>query len=133
METLGEFVKLLLVVLRKKNIAFQMRNPEPWHALAYRLKRSSAVGKPVFFDDLWFDWDGSYPRSRELDELLTALHMTGTVETTSPHFEEWRLSPRHATLWEKSYAMLSNRERQFLDLAAVLAEDEFKKSAPRMA
>ena len=133
MDTLGEFVKLLLIALQEKNVAFQLKDRRSWHKLVYRLKQLPASGKPIFFDELWFDWNGPYPRSRELDELLTTLRTTGAVKTTSPQYGEWRLSDKMFILWCQTYMMLATHELQFLDLAAALAEDEFKKSAPRVA
>ena len=133
MDSLGEFVKLLLVVLRQKNIAFQMKNRKPWHVLTYRLKQSSAPGKLAFFDELWFDWDGPYPRSRELDELLSMLSITGAVETTSPRYGEWRLSDHMFSLWSGTYATLGRSDRQLLNFAAALAEEEFKKPVTHVA
>lgn len=125
MDSLGEFVKLLLVVLEEKKIPFQLTHLQSWHQLFYRLKKLQADGKPEFLERLWFDWDGQYPKSPDLDGFLAGLSLVCSVETTSPRFEEWRLAPGIAALWKYSYALHSVTDRQFLDIAAEMAREEF--------
>ena len=133
MDTLGEFVKLLLLAFEKANLAFPMQNQALWHALFYRLKHSAAPHKPVCLEDLLFDWDGIKPRAPKLAKLLSGLIAGDAVQTRNPLFDEWRMNPGLAELWERSHATLGRGEQQFLDLAVALAKNEFRKATPRVA
>jgi hypothetical protein len=63
--SLGDFVQQLLLQLEDNELYF--RDERPWHELFYQLKTSPAApGKPRFLSDLFFDWNGAYPRCHEL-------------------------------------------------------------------
>tara|TARA_Y100000310_G_scaffold77666_1_gene74273 strand:- start:2772 stop:3161 length:390 start_codon:yes stop_codon:yes gene_type:complete len=46
-----------------------------WHEFFYELKKEEKDGKPKFFDNLGFDWDGPYPKSLYLSEFFQALNI----------------------------------------------------------
>jgi hypothetical protein len=84
--SLGQFVKLLSakVVLSESDDAdskgdLPFRNEKAWHLLFYRLKKVASPGRPEFLDDLFFDWDGRYPKCRQLSEYLHALHWNASL------------------------------------------------------
>jgi hypothetical protein len=86
--TLGEFVKVIVLMLHKKGVAMPFQNEEKWHELFYELKREKAKeGRPNFFDRLRFDWDGPYPKSQDLSEYLQALHWNGFVSVANPSYD----------------------------------------------
>jgi hypothetical protein len=97
--SLGEFVKQLTVRIHDLKVPMPFKDEEPWHLLFYQLKRENVPGKPTFFEHLRFDWDGSYPRCRELSEYIHALHFTGCVGASNPSYDEISLNPKLGELW----------------------------------
>jgi hypothetical protein len=97
--TLGDFVQQLLLQMGELNLSF--KDERPWHELFYRLKRGpEQAGKPNFLRDLFFDWNGEYPKCRELGEYLHALHWTGCMEAANPDYEGFKLDQRVGELWQ---------------------------------
>ena len=89
----GKFVNYLVLLLHSNGINLLLHKQEAWHQLFYRLKRQQeSVGKPIFLEELWFDWDKQYPTSPELSEYLNAMCVLGVVETNSPTFDRYWLS-----------------------------------------
>jgi len=97
--SLGEFVKQLTVRIHNSKVSMPFKEEQPWHLLFYKLKREKMRGKPEFFGHLRFDWDGRYPRSRELSEYIHALHFTGCVGASNPSYDEISLNPKLGELW----------------------------------
>ncbi len=98
--TLGDFVQQLLVQLGNDELLF--KHERPWHELFYRLKLApDTPGKPLFLRDLFFDWNGEYPKAQELSEYLHALHWTGCMAAANPGYDKFRLNPEVGQLWHK--------------------------------
>lgn len=98
--TLGDFVQQLL--LRLSDAELHLRNERPWHELFYRLKAGPETeGKPAFLKRLFFDWNGPYPRSRELSEYLHGLHWTGCLKAPNPTYDSFRLKQEVGDIWRE--------------------------------
>ncbi len=105
------------------------KNQRPWHLVLYDLKKASgAVGRPTFLDELTFDWDGPYPRSRELSEFLNALHWNASVSASNPHYETITLTNDVTKLWLNRYEHLDADTKNFLKKAVESAQKEFSKA-----
>ena len=126
--SLGDFVKELAALMHKKGIGMPFRNQRPWHLVFYDLKKaSSEVGRPAFLDNLTFDWDGPYPKSRELSEFLNALHWNASVSASNPHYQTITLTDDVADLWLGRYKHLDSDTEKFLNGAVESAQKEFSK------
>ena len=98
--TLGDFVKELVVLMRDAHLQLPLKDERPWHLLFFQLKQERDIeGRPAFFDNLVFDWDGPAPKCQELSEFIHALHWNATVTANNPTYETIRLSDEIATLW----------------------------------
>lgn len=96
--TLGDFVQQLLLQLRNSELHF--KDERPWHELFYRLKIGpDTPGKPDFLRELFFDWNGEYPKCRDLSEYLHTLHWTGCMAAANPAYDRFRLSQDIGNLW----------------------------------
>jgi hypothetical protein len=128
--SLGDFIKELAALLHKRGVSMPFKNQRPWHLVLYDLKTApSAVGRPAFLDQLTFDWDGPYPKSRELSEFLHALHWNASVSVINPHYETITLTNEVAELWLNRYEQqLDPDTRTFLSAAAESAQKEFSKA-----
>jgi len=127
--SLGDFIKELAALLHKKHVDMPFKNQRPWHVVLYDLKRaSSAPGRPLFLDEVTFDWDGPYPRSRELSEFLNALHWNASVSASNPHYQTITLTDAVAELWLNRYNLLDADTKKFLNKAVESAQKEFSKA-----
>jgi hypothetical protein len=98
--TLGDFVQQLLVKLEKKELSF--KDERPWHEFFYSLKIGPEIpGKPRFLTNLFFDWNGEYPKCQELSEYLHALHWSGCMTASNPGYDKFRLNEAVGRLWDK--------------------------------
>lgn len=128
MISLEEFVKYMVLLLQKNNIVLPFHKTEAWHSLFYRLKKSTEThGKPAFLENLWFDWDGPYPKSPELSEYLNAMCFIGVVETNSPRFDRYWLSKNVEGLWQEQFEKLDKTLKQYLHSTVEIAKEEFAK------
>jgi len=125
--TLGDFVEELVALLHKDGVKIPFKNQRPWHRLFYALKSESSPGKPTFFDQLFFDWDGPYPKSEELSEFLYALHWNTSVSAANPHFETISLTDDVAGLLLKRLIGQDPQSKEFLEEAARRARAEFEQ------
>lgn len=124
--TLGEFVKQLAALLQRDKVTMPFKNERAWHELFYALKRDQAVpGKPQFLESLRFDWDGPYPKSRDLSQFLEALHWNASVSASNPQFEVITLPEEVAELWLRRYDDGDPELKGFLDAAVGRARQEF--------
>jgi len=124
----GEFVKYLVLLLQKNDIALPFNKQELWHCLFYRLKQPQEVaGKPAFLEKLWFDWDGPYPKSPELSKYLYALRSIGVVQTNSPRFDRYWLSKSTEELWQEQFEKLDQIIKLYIVLVVEIAREEFDK------
>jgi len=90
--SLGEFLTHLIVNLDEKRTPMPFQNEEKWHRLFYGLKTSSAAqGKPDFLNSMRFDWDGPYPKSKDLSDYLHALHLNCFVSVANPSYDNLTL------------------------------------------
>ncbi len=128
--SLGDFVKFLLLSLQRNGTGLSLNNRELWHQLFYRLKKiGEADGKPEFLKNLWFDWDGKYPKCPKLADYLNTLRLFGSVVTTGPRYEEYTIPEETQKLWLREYEKLNKATKNFLKISTVIAEEEFKKGA----
>lgn len=124
--TLGDFVQQLLLRLRDNELLF--KDERPWHELFYRLKKQATRrGKPAFLQDLFFDWNGEYPKSQALSEYLHALHWTGCMDAANPGYDKFRLNSGVRKFWRKR---LDHDLSAFLNKAAEAAKKELVANAP---
>jgi hypothetical protein len=115
--TLGDFVQQLLLQLGDRQLRF--KDERPWHELFYNLKTGPETpGKPAFLRDLFFDWNGEYPKNRELSEYLHALHWTGCMAAANPSYDQVKLNEDVGNLWRTE---LDPGLSQFLTGAAQVA------------
>jgi len=116
--TLGDFVQQLLVQLGG-DAELHFKDERPWHELFYKLKTDpDAPGKPTFFETLFFDWNGAYPKCLELSEYLHALHWTGCMAAANPGYDLFKLNPEVEALW---HGEVSVELQQFMLVAADIA------------
>jgi|ERR1019366_3467883 hypothetical protein len=96
--TLGDFVQQLLLQLGNRELRF--KDERPWHELFYQLKTApESDNKPRFLKDLFFDWNGEYPKSQELSEYLHGLHWTGCIDAANPTYDRIKLNQKVGDLW----------------------------------
>jgi hypothetical protein len=125
--SLGEFVKQLVAHLDEADLVMPLKDEGKWHTLFYKLRGSRFEGRPAFFDEMLFDWDGAYPRSPELVEYIHALHWTGCVSASNPQYDQITLNKKVRELW--SAVHLDENLRGFVDFAVGLAKEEFNSTA----
>ena len=123
--SLGDFVKQLAVLMDKSGVVILFKEERPWHSLFYRLKKDPSKGKPRFFDELRFDWDGPYPKSQELSRFIQSLHWTGAVSAVNPSYEKIVLRPEMSELWSGKLKDIPADGQEFLTHAVSLAKEEF--------
>ncbi|MFA5323657.1 MAG: hypothetical protein WC373_13375 [Smithella sp.] len=119
---MSDFVKELFAKLHYEKIAIPFENERPLHELFYELKNETK--RPAFFNKLRFDWDGRYPRSRELSEFLHAIHWNASGSVNNPSFEEISLLDKMAEMWNKQ---IEESELEFLKLAVEKAKNKFEQ------
>ncbi len=114
--SLGEFVTLLILQLDKSGVPMPFQNEEKWHRLFYKLKiQRDSRGRPTFFDQLRFDWDGRYPQSRDLSEYLQSLHWNGFISVANPTYDRLTVDQDVKALGDKARPNLQDQElEQFL-------------------
>ncbi len=118
--TLGDFVQQLLIQLGPRELHF--KDERPWHELFYSFKTEPDVAdKPQFLRNLFFDWNGEYPKSRELSEYLHALHWTGCMTAANPAYDSVKLNQEVGDLWRTE---LDPGLRTFIAQAAQRAETQ---------
>jgi hypothetical protein len=121
--SLGEFVKQLAVRMHNSGLPMPLKDERPWHTLLYQLKASKVEPKPTFLGDLQFDWDGPYPRSRDLADYIHGLHLTGCVSAANPSYDEITLDEKLEKVWSSD--RLDPAMRQFMDGVMDIAKKEF--------
>lgn len=123
--SLAEFVKQLTARIQQNHeLHMPFKDEKPWHMLFYRLKKASSQGKPSFFNELQFDWDGPYPTCQELTDYIHALHFTGCVSAGNPSYDEIALNEGLAKKWNSS--QLEGNLPKFLDHAMKEVRVHFK-------
>lgn len=126
--TLGEFVKHLAALVQHDKIAMPFQDERPWHFLFYDLKKSSAPGKPEWLSTLHFDWDGPYPKCRELSDFLQALHWNAGVTAGNPHYNTITLPDDVARLWLERLKEFDLETQRYFELVREKAKTEFKET-----
>lgn len=121
--SLGEFVKQLTVRMRNSDIKMPFKDERPWHVLLYDLTLSDLAPKPKFLGKLQFDWDGPYPRSRDLSDYLHGLHFTGCVSAANPSYGQITLDEDLAKVWAGQER--SSDVDQFMTKVMSIAEKSF--------
>ena len=122
--SLGEFLKRLTAQIQENDLRMPLKDEKPWHMLFYRLKKDATRGKPAFFADLQFDWDGPYPVCQELSDYIHALHFTGCMSAGNPSYDEIELNRDLAKKWGS--AKVDGELPKFLDHAMQAAKEHFK-------
>lgn len=124
--SLGEFVKQLTALFEKSKIAIPFKNERAWHVLFYELKKDrEAIGRPAFFDELEFDWDGPSPKSQQLSDFLHSLHWNASVSASNPHYETINLSKEVKELWLQRYNHSDRNTKRFFNSVVNRAKTEF--------
>jgi hypothetical protein len=123
--SLGEFVKQLTVRMNGDQMEMPFKDERPWHSLLYELSISKVEPKPDFLNRLQFDWDGPYPRSRDLSDYIHGLHFTGCVSAANPSYDQITLDPEVAKLWAQEADGLD--VRYFMDEVMTIAKKEFAR------
>jgi hypothetical protein len=121
--SLGEFVKQLTARMHQSKMTMPFKDEKPWHVLLYDLATSNLEPRPEFLSKLQFDWDGPYPRSRDLSDYLHGLHFTGCVSASNPSYDEITLDDDLAEIW--SSLEVTEDVKHFMDQVMNLAEKEF--------
>lgn len=121
--SLGEFVKQLAVRMHNSKVPMPLKDERPWHKLLYGLKTSDIQPRPAFLSDLQFDWDGPYPRSRDLSDYIHGLHFTGCVSAANPSYDEISLDEKVEKLW--SAEALDNEMSNFMNKVMDIVPKEF--------
>lgn len=124
--SLGEFVKHLAALLHKDKVTMPLEDERRWHLVFYALKHARNLPeKPAFLEELMFDWDGPYPKARELSQFLQALHWTGNVSAINPQFRQMTLPNDVAELWLKRLETADSQTKKLLELAVQYAKEQF--------
>ena len=125
---LSEFMKYLVSLISDDNIAMPLKDEHQWHALFYRLKKDDlGAAKPPFLARLRFDWDGPYPKCREISDLLHAMHWNAGLDADNPHYTTISLPKPLADFWRAGRSKLDKGAMTFLECAKALASAEFKE------
>lgn len=124
--SLGRIIMLLVAKLHRDKVPLPFRNQEPWHLLFYTLKmKPDTPGKPIFFSELVFDWDGPSPKCEELSEFLNGLHITANVSGHNPRFDLISVDDDDATRWLQDFEHLDRDSKSFILGAEEIARSEF--------
>lgn len=128
--SIGDFVKHLAARLHKEGVELPLADLQHWQLVFYSLKRAQDIReKPAFLEHLGFDWDGPFPKSPELTEVLQGLHWTGGVSAFNPQFQRIALPADVANLWLSREEGLDESTLEFLSAAVDRAKQEFSVSA----
>jgi hypothetical protein len=126
--SLGEFLKRLTARIQQNDkLHMPFKDEKPWHMLFYALKKDSSPGKPAFFNDLQFDWDGPYPVCQELTDYIHALHFTGCMSAGNPSYDEIDLNGGLAKKWGAT--RIEGQLPDFFEHAMRAVEGQFKTQA----
>jgi hypothetical protein len=126
--SLGEFVKQLTALFEESKIDIPFKNERAWHFLFYELKKNKdTIGRPAFFDELEFDWDGPFPKSQELSDFLHSLHWNASVSASNPHYETITLSKEVKNLWLDRHKKLNRNTKRFFVSVMEKAKNEFER------
>jgi hypothetical protein len=121
--TLGDFVKQIAADIKE----MPFKAERPWHVLFYELQHQpDEPGKPEFLRNLRFDWDGPYPKCRDLSDFIHALHWNSSVSATNPSFEKIVLPDEVAKLWSGYRLTIDPDGQRYLDKAIKTARDILK-------
>lgn len=124
--TLSDFIKSLVAKLHKGKTVMPFHNERPWHLLFYELKKDTTISeKPLFLEQLRFDWDGPYPKSQKVSDFLQALHWNASVSASNPHYDKITLSDDVADLWQERFRKLDEKTKNFVDITFKRAQEEF--------
>lgn len=128
--SLGDLIKQLVARLHTQKIKLPFEDESPWHELFFDLKKEPDLpGKPSFINDLRFDWDGPYPKCRELSEFLHALHWNASVSAHNPSFDTITLPTEIEKLWLERSNSLDSTTAEFLNHIVESAKARFVQPA----
>jgi hypothetical protein len=125
---MGDLVRQMVAHLSDRRVPIPFENEAPWHELFYQLKKEDLPGKPRFFSELIFDWDGPYPKCRQLSEFLHALHWNACVSAFNPTFATITLPTEIANHWKTETDGMDPEERSFVLNIVTMAQHEFESS-----
>lgn len=99
----ANFLRVLVAELNNRGLQLTYRNREPWHRAAYEFwRRATEKGlRPPEVKALTFEWDGPYPTSPELDEVLDTFHECGVFTLRNPQFQQVQLDTETVARWSK--------------------------------
>lgn len=127
--TLGDFVKQLIAALSGYDkVIIPFENAEPWHMLFYNLKKDPNFkeNRPKFFESLIFDWDGPYPKSKQLEDFLHSLHWNAGVSARNPGYKSIEVPGALGQLWQSQTKGSPVGYQQFFDRARSAALASFQ-------
>ena len=124
--TLGDFVKYLVALLDEKEVQMPLRDEQPWHRLFYDLQTANSSNDNLpFLRSMEFDWDGPYPKCRELARFLHALHWNASVAALNPKYATIQLDKEVARVWNEEREHLDPHTRDALGQALQDATNKF--------
>lgn len=122
--TLGDVLTAIAALLSQRGVEMPKREVRLWHELFYELKTMPGH-KPASIDQMFFDWDGPYPRSRKLADFLQALHSTANVSAINPSYSKFGVPKSIEKIWERRLSGLPQQDQDFIQRAADLARERF--------
>ena len=110
--SLFDFGKSLIANLKLNRSSVPNENSS-WHRLFYDLGDEEKGGKPRFLDNIWFNWDGSYPKSPELSEFFQALNVVHLARSRDG--KKIILDKNTIVSWLNRFDSYSPELREYLD------------------
>jgi hypothetical protein len=115
-----EIIKAIISESSKEIDSFT-RNRVNIHSFFYGLTRNDNYKD--LFSDLFFDTNGPYPYSEELDEILSLLHFTGIIGSINPVLRDYKIN-----IGEEYFKTLSgSMDKQDVQKVESLAEEFIRK------
>ena len=123
---LTQYLKVLTAELDANNVSIPPGSAKEWHLFMYRLKReSTGPNRPTFLDGLRFDWDGPYPVSTEVAEVLSSFHWNASASAANPHFDQIALRPEVKDLWYSRIQEMAQPDQDFMKASCESASKIF--------
>jgi hypothetical protein len=127
----GDFMKYLLAKLHDADVDLPLKDERRWHDTFYSLKRSNRGTDevPAFVAQLKFDWDGPYPKCRQLSEFLHALHWNAGVSALNPAYATIVVPGELAKMWNDRFEHLDSSTRQSVQNLIEQAKSQMAEAA----
>lgn len=112
---------VIAAILFKLNNTKLPKDPGVIHEVIYKLKMNKKYKD--LLEDFYFDDSGLTPFSKELDEILFRMELSGILKTLNPHYECYNISG-NKDLLESHFKKFGQREQ---DIICEMSE-EFEKN-----